>query len=342
MSDVAADPAVPARRTRAIWAGASLVALVALAVFFPAAAARGWLAGWLFAMMPCVGSAVLLLIHQLTGGGWRAAGEPWLSRLAMLTPQVALGGIVVMLSLGPLYPWAVAPGEGSVATLWLVPWLFGVRCLCVLAIWAGLGLIAPREPGPGLAAVGLVLYAITITVASIDWVLSLDPEFTSTDFAAMIAISQLAAALALTAVLGVRPGRAAGDWGGLLLAAVLGVFYLSAMQFLVSWSGDLPAKAAWFGARGGLAGTAIIDTAFVLGACLPVAILLSSALRRAPGALRGAGAAVLLGSWLHLLWLTTPVKTAAFPLVTAGTSLFAAALFAALLTGAARAGRPGR
>ncbi len=137
---------------------------------------------------------------------------------------------------------------------------------------------------------------VTITVASIDWVLSLDPDFTSTDFAAMMAVSQLAAALALAAVLGLRPGKATGDWGGLLLATVLGVFYLSAMQFLVSWSGDLPSKAAWFAARGGLAGTAIIDTAFVVGACLPVAILLSSALRRAPGALRGAGAAVLFGN----------------------------------------------
>ena len=335
MSAVASVAWVRPRRTRAITAGVSLVALVALAVLFPAAAARGWLAGWLLAMMPCVGASVLILIHQLTGGIWRGAGEPWLSRLALLTPQVAMGGIPVMLSLGLIYPWAVAPGEGSVATLWLVPWLFGVRGLCMLAIWSGLGLVAPRAPGPAVAAVGLGLYGVTITVASIDWVLSLDPGFTSTDFAATMAISQLAAALALGAVLGLRLGKAAGDWGGLLLATVLGVFYLSAMQFLVSWSGDLPSKAAWYAARGGPAGAAIIDVAFVVGACLPVAILLPSALRRAPGALRGAGAAVLFGTWLHLLWLTAPMETVTAPLVAAGTSLLAAALFATLLAGPA-------
>ena len=91
-----------------------------------------------------------------------------------------------------------------------------------------------------------MLYGLTMSFAGLDWLLSLDPAFTSTDFAAQMAFTQIACALALAALIGLPPddARARADRGGLLLAALLGALYLASLQFLVSWSGDLPDEAS--------------------------------------------------------------------------------------------------
>ena len=291
--------------------GALLAALglVALAWFDPANAARGWLAGWVLALSVAVGSAVLLLTHALTGGGWRAAGEPWLTVAAGATPLLALGGTALFAGLGLLYPWADGLSEGSVARIWLNAPSWTLRLVVVLALWAGLGLVARQGPGRGVAAAGLAIHALTVSVAGVDWLLSLDRHFVSTDFGAQLAVTQIGAALALPAALGLAPVAAArADWGGLMLACVLGAFYLAGMQFLVSWSGDLPDKAAWYLARNQGAGLALAWAVFVLGALAPFAILLRTAWRGAERPLRLAGALMLTGAFGHLVWIVAPLS----------------------------------
>lgn len=275
---------------------AAAAALAAVAVALWEAAVRGWLVAWLFAMSCCVGAGALLLIHSLTGGRWRAAGEPWLLALSSLAPWVALGGGVVLATHGILYPWAHGETTGAFQRAWFAGPFFVGRGIVILLVWGWIGLMAPRGPSALLAALGLAAYGATVSAAGVDWVLSLDPEFRSTDFAAMLAISQIGAGLALCAARGAGgDGGARRDWGGLMIAAALGALYLSGMQFLVSWSGDLPHKAAWYGARTGPAGEAVAWGALILGATLPVATLTDGALRGGRLPLRIAGIAGLGG-----------------------------------------------
>ncbi len=309
---------------------AAAAGLAPIAVAMPEAAARGWLVAWLFAMSCCTGAGVLLLIHSLTGGRWREAGEPWLSALSSLAPWVALGGLVLLATHAFLYPWAKGEITGAFQRAWFSAPAFLGRGIAILVVWSWIGLMAPRAPSAPAAALGLVAYGIAVTVAGVDWVLSLDPEFRSTDFAALLAISQLGAALALCAALGTGGGRGAQrDWGGLMVAAALGSLYLSGMQFLVSWSGDLPHKAAWYGARTGTAGEAVAWGALILGAIMPVSALTDSALRGSRLPLRVAGIAGLGGLWLHLLWLIAPMGRTDAP-AAAGAALLATAFAAAI------------
>ena len=304
-------------RMPALLALAAAAALTAIAWGDPAVAARGWLAGWFLALSVCVGSAVVALIHPLTGGRWRAAGEPWLSAAASATPLLCLLGAVLVLAQDLLYPstrpsWT-SEGGGSVEALWLNTPAFTIRSIVVLAVFAGLGLLARRVPtagtGPsagvsvGAAALGLVLYAVAISVAGLDWLLSLDPGFGSTNFGAQMAITQIGCGFAFAALLGLSPedARARSDWSGLMLAAVLGAFYLAAMQFLVSWSGDLPSKASWYLARNQGAGLWVAWAVFVLGAALPFLLLPPTAARRSRAVARVAGGLMLTGAWAHLV-----------------------------------------
>src|SRR5665213_518546 len=78
------------------------------------------------------------------------------------------------------------------------------------------------------------------------------------------------------------------------------------MSFIVSWYGDLPDKAAWYLRRGQDGWNWVILSAVMVGALVPVAMLLSSRLRANRQALRFAGGLVLVGVVLHVLWLMAP------------------------------------
>lgn len=103
------------------------------------------------------------------------------------------------------------------------------------------------------------------------------------------------------------------------------------MSYVVAWYGNLPAKAAWYLRRGADGWAWTIAAAVALGAALPFALLLTARVRRSRRALRIVGGFVLLGIWLHVLWLLTPAFRAG-SLVAAVIALVALAVFSLGLT----------
>lgn len=197
----------------------------------------------------------------------------------------------------------------DVARLYLDPALFDLRAALALAGWSALALLyLAGRCGPLVAALGLSFYGLTISLVAVDWILSVEPHFTSSAFAVGIALHQILAALAWAAVAsppGLDEARAA-DLAGLILASLLGVLYLGLMSYIVAWYGDLPAKAAWYLKRGTGAWVAVLAAAVALGGILPFAALLFARLRRSAAALRVVGLLVLVGIALHLAWYVLP------------------------------------
>ncbi|KTS12374.1 hypothetical protein SB2_25390 [Methylobacterium radiotolerans] len=275
------------------------------------ALARGWLVAWLVWSAVPVGSLVLMLIHGMTGGRWGEALAPALRPAAALVPLAGLAFLGVALGLPALYPWAAEAGrvKPDVARLYLDPALFDLRAALALAGWSALALLyLAGRCGPLVAALGLSFYGLTISLVAVDWILSVEPHFTSSAFAAGIALHQILAALAWAAVAsppGLDEARAA-DLAGLILASLLGVLYLGLMSYIVAWYGDLPAKAAWYLKRGTGAWVAVLAAAVALGGILPFAALLFARLRRSAAALRVVGLLVLVGIALHLAWYVLP------------------------------------
>lgn len=275
------------------------------------ALARGWLVAWLVWSAVPVGSLVLMLIHGVTGGRWGEALAPALRPAAALVPLAGLAFLGVALGLPALYPWAAEAGrvKPDVARLYLDPALFDLRATLALAGWSALALLyLAGRCGPLVAALGLSFYGLTISLVAVDWILSVELHFTSSAFAAGIALHQILAALAWAAVAsppGLDEARAA-DLAGLILASLLGVLYLGLMSYIVAWYGDLPAKAAWYLKRGTGAWVAVLAAAVALGGILPFAALLFARLRRSAAALRVVGLLVLVGIALHLAWYVLP------------------------------------
>ena len=109
-----------------------------------------------------------------------------------------------------------------------------------------------------VSAPGLLFLVLTITFASIDWVMSLDPHWYSTIFGLLIVVGQGLSAFAF-AIVGARDRRHASsrspdvlkprhfhDLGKLMLAFVMLWAYLTFSQFLIIWSGNLPEEIPWY------------------------------------------------------------------------------------------------
>ncbi|WP_426435560.1 hypothetical protein [Bradyrhizobium genosp. P] len=272
---------------------------------------RGWLVGFAIWSTIPIGSMTLLLIHRLTGGEWGVAAAPVLRPAAAMTAVAALAFLPILVALPEIYPWAADPSvvPADVARWYLNAPSFWIRAVAALGGWSFLGIVFAAGMGSRLqAGLGLAFFGLTISLVAVDWYLSVEPHYEATAFAAMIAIQQLLAALALLAVMAPPDlkDQVAGDVGGLMIAALLGVVYLEYMTFAIAWYGNLAEKADWFLKRGTTGWIIILVLAITIGAAIPFAMLLKRANRFSRRALRLAGTLILFGSALHISWLLVP------------------------------------
>jgi hypothetical protein len=164
---------------------------------------------------------------------------------------------------------------------------------------------------------GLVLFVLTVTFASVDWVMSLDPEWFSTIFGLLFVaawvLSAFAFVIAVMALLARREPLANvvapshfHDLGKLLLAFVMVWAYFSFSQFLIIWSGNIPEETKWYiyRMRGGWEFLPVALVIFHFA--LPFLLLLSRDLKRNAIRLAMVAAIVLVMRLVDLFWLIAP------------------------------------
>ncbi len=280
------------------------------------------------------GSAALLAIHALTGGRWGESLRPFFLTATLTLPSLLVALVCLGIVSKSVYPWAVDPSAAEhqdVAAYYLNAPAFRVRALLIAA---GLGFlwwtVVKRPRSQLLNALALIVYAIAVSFSAFDWMMSLEPRWSSTALGAMTAIENITAALAIAAALRTIPDSdpAIADLAQLLIAAVLGVVYLGFMQFLVIWSGNLPDKSIYYVRRDSAGWNAVIFAALLVGGLLPLLTLLSQKARHSVAAVSFAGVCALAGLTLHWIWQVVPgLPAASVPLmVLAGVSLAALAL----------------
>lgn len=279
----------------------------------PGLAAVGWLAGLLFWLGISLGAFVLLAVHALTGGAWGEALDGALVPAAAALPAFLPLALPLAFAMPALYPWVADPSRvphADVAALYLNPPGALLRGGVSLLLWSVLAPLLALLRGAArtaLGAVALLLHVVLLTVLSVDWLLSIDPRYHSTAFALGLLVMQVLAALAWAALL--KPDRTAGlpgDLAGMLVAAALGTLYLTYVQYLTAWYGDLPDKASWFLLRRTAPWPWVLAAALLLSGLLPLCGAMLRSWRCSPTALARIGLGVLAGLWLHLLWLAGP------------------------------------
>jgi hypothetical protein len=275
---------------------------------------RGWLIAFVTIGGASFGALALLCVHRLVAGRWGEVAAPALRLAAGAIPLLVVAWLPIALGTSMIFPWAGNPDAAGagVAQAYLNSSFFALRglgALVVLSIFAWL-LLGERR-GRLTAVFGLIAFAVVVDFTAVDWILSLDPLFTSSAFGPQIAIQQVLSALAFALIATPRlSGDEHGDLASLTLAAALGSLYLSAMSLIVNWYGDQPDRAAWYLKRAADGALWLAGATFVLGAALPIGVLLFARMRRSVAALRTTGASILLAVALHNVWLIGPAPNA--------------------------------
>jgi hypothetical protein len=163
----------------------------------------------------------------------------------------------------------------------------------------------------------MVLFVFTVTFASIDWFMSLDPEWSSTIygfvFVASWSLSALAFVVAVMAWLSkhkpmnnIVAQLHFHDLGKLLLALVMLWSYFAFSQFLIIWSANLPEEIRWYLPRTRGAWGAIALAVVILHFAFPFLFLLSRSFKRNAGKLVIVAVLILVMRLLDLLWMIAP------------------------------------
>ena len=324
------------QRSAFIAGGVLLVLLLVTLFLNPAQFFRAYLIGWTFWTGIAVGSLALLMLQHLTGGGWGLVIRRVLEAATRTLPFMAVLFIPVILGSHSLYEWthqeelAQHPVVQFKAPYLNLPF-FTIRAVVYFGVWITLAfflnrwsLLQDRTAEAGftkkmrmLSGPGMVALIFVVTFASVDWYMSLEPEWFSTIygfiFVASWSLSALAFVIAAMARLSkeeplrriVQPLHFQ-DLGKLLLALVMLWAYFAFSQYLIIWSGNLPEEIAYYlGRTRGVWGAIIIAIA-LLHFAAPFLFLLSRSLKRNPHSLMMVALLVLVMRMIDLLWMLVP------------------------------------
>ncbi len=302
-------------RLRALAVAAGGLALAAFGWWLdPQLFFQAWLLAFLLWTGLAVGCLTLLLAGHLMSHPRLEPVRDELEAGALALPLLALLGLPLLAGLPDLYRWA-GTGTGPMGPVrghWLDQGSFVLRSAVYLGVWCALAWAVTR-PGHHhrrTAAVGLLLLLPTVTLAGLDWVMSLDPDWLSSLFGLAYGVTQTVAALALALLAAeLRPDRAlpqrAGGMAGALLALVGTTAYLWFVHFLVVWAANLPEEAGWYLDRGG-AWLWLMPGVVLPATALAVLILLPRWLRGRRMVLLTAGGLLLAQHLAHMVWLVRP------------------------------------
>ncbi|MFO1465672.1 MAG: hypothetical protein U1F35_04390 [Steroidobacteraceae bacterium] len=277
-----------------------------------------WLAAWIYFLDVSLGSLAVLLMHRLTGGVWILPIERYLRAALVPLPLLSILFVPVLFASFHLFPWSTQTAPGgpmSFKTAYLAAGPFIARSLIALAAWCLLAwrLRGRRAPGAGLCAAGLIVIALSVTWSAVDWIGSLEPQWSSSILGLVDITAQgLAAVAFVTLCLTWRrtpepPGaEECGDLGNLLLTFVMTWAYLAFVQFLIIWAEDLPRETNWYLPRVQQSWV-YLSLIVVCGQfALPFALLLFRRLKRDPRGLALIAALLLLAHAGYVFWLIVP------------------------------------
>jgi len=224
-----------------------------------------------------LGGLFLVFLHHLFDASWSVSIRRVAEHLAFLAVALAFLFIPLALLAPYIYPW-MSPHEaghalGSKAAYLNAPFFYG-RAAVYFTVWIFLSWrlrhwsLKQDETGAAdctyrmrkISAGGIFLFAITLTLAAIDWMKSLQPRWFSTMYGVYYFASSVWVTVAVVYLVAawlkragplrelVQPRRL-HDLGVLLLAFTVFYAYIHFSQYLIIWNANLPEETFWYAMR---------------------------------------------------------------------------------------------
>jgi hypothetical protein len=348
--DLMAPPVIKTIQQRSLLVGLGFGVLAAVGAWArPGQFFRAYLIGFMAWLGVTLGSMAILMLRHLTKGAWGMVIRRILGAAMRCSPLMALLFLPLLFGLPKLYIWArpldsIADNHlrehlQEITKSYLSVNGFIVRAVTYFAIWNLLSFLltkwsAEQDHPPmrdnssrfkALSGPGLILYGFTITFATIDWVMSIDPSWISTIFGLSFLIGQVLSALCFAVVVErilfrykpmselLKPEQV-HDHGKFMLAFIMVWAYFSFSQWLIIWAGNLPEEITWYMRRlnGGWGYVGLVLVLFHFG--VPFVLLISRPFKRDITRLVWLAAWLLLMRYVDLFWIIEPNFSVTFDL----------------------------
>ena len=251
-----------------------------------------------------LGCSFVVAVHDASNGRWLG---PLRSIACSLTRLILPGSIVVIVAIlaggAYLYP-AFHEHLTGFKGMWLERAFFTARAFAYAIIWFfSLRLLKARRP-----ATFLVIFAFTVWLASVDWIMALDAEWASTIFGVYHFAGMVTAGLAAMLIVAISRSRHdhaitsdhLHDLAKLFFAFSTFWMYIWFSQGMLIWYGNLREEVGYYSVRayGNWGVLFWLVVAMMWG--LPFFVLLSEKTKRNRTIAMRIAVVVLIGHWLDL------------------------------------------
>jgi hypothetical protein len=301
---------------------------------------RAWLPAFVFWFLIAAGALGVLMLQYVTGGEWGILIRRPLGAAARTIPLFALFLIPLILGLEHVYVWAnhdVVAHDPLLQKkqLWLNPMGWIIRSFVyigILTLWAwrvrvlSLQFYKDRSPYVELSrrkwsSAGLLVIVMVLTLASVDWVMSLEPKWYSTMFGLAFTVGAGLSAFAFVtffltllsgseAMEGILKPSHFRDLGNLMLAFTMLWAYTNFSEFLLIWYGNIKEETPYYLTRmhGGWGVIAVVLLIFHF--FLPFFMLLMRAIKDRPKTIAVVTVIILVMRFVDVYWRVAPAHHA--------------------------------
>ncbi len=289
-----------------------------------------------FFLTLALGAAVFVSINHVANAGWSTAIRRVPEAMISYLPLGSLAMLILFFGRDTLYEGLrTIFGYGGKPMVFKNAWLstpfFFSRMAAFLGIWVLLTWLIKRESrrqdvdgdpghtskGRKYAAIFLAVFALTFTLASFDWLMSIEPLFYSTIYAFYVISGLLLSGLASITVLVILLRRRGflpevnenhlHNLGKLVFGFSTFWAYIWLCQYILIYYANLPEETIYYLRRMQTPGWKVLFFANIfLNWLIPFVMLLSRGAKRSDGWLLTACGVVLVGHWIDLYQLIFP------------------------------------
>ncbi|MDB6125696.1 MAG: hypothetical protein JWQ71_4689 [Pedosphaera sp.] len=239
-----------------------------------------WLLAFMFFLSLCLGGLGLTILHHLFDASWSVPVRRIYEHLAFLLPVMAVLFLPIAYLAPKMYPWMQLVKEHTPDhsikekfPLFTIPSFYIVAMIC-FAVWAFLsyklrywslkqdqtGSVECTRKMRRFSAVGVFLFAVTLTLAAIMWMKALQHEWFSTMYGVWYFAGSMWITIftvySITALLKrqgplreVATEKTFYYIGSLMFAFTVFYAYITFFQYFIIWNANMPEETFWYLAR---------------------------------------------------------------------------------------------
>jgi hypothetical protein len=295
-----------------------------------------YLMAYMFILSIGIGSLLLIALEYVGGADWSVPIRRVVEFLAAIIIILPILVLPLVLNIHDIFHWAHEEAVSSDAILkgkspYLNVTFFLIRVFAILAIWGLFYYLLIRNSNAQdksrdqsltkkniiLSAVFIPVFAITITITAVDWLMSLEPHWFSTIFGVYFFSSSVVASLAAVTLFvvklkenGYMHPKLVDDHlfslGALQFAFINFWAYIAFSQYMLIWYANLPEENFWFLHRWQHGWEFLSILLIIAHFVVPYAALLSQPAKMDPKRLKFISVWILFAHFIDIYWLVMP------------------------------------